>query len=528
MPWTLTIHTIDVGQGDASLIVADNGPGGPRRAMLVDGGHQRYGAIVMNYLTAAGAPGPARLPVDHFLASHYDTDHSSGIAALLTADNLYALVDLLAGVAIVQDDDLAGAPAPRTVARMAAATGTAAWGAYGAAANAANVAAAAAAVAVSAAATTAQATGIGLYNIVGPNAQPTLLWTSARRKQAATGAVNGLVAGRAAGAVGAAALLPYVRDGIRQGIESGVMPGARMDTGGRFAQTHVLDIGAAGQPPSNYVGGAAGILLLGGNQGTTVPGVNRMRTTVALGDEVLWNSGPNAMVPPAGAPAVFVVAAAGLVFQGNAPSIPVGGGSNGLSIGLLVRFNRLAFYTGGDLPSIGGEEPLMTYVMNNALQVPGGAVYPIPPRVVAFKCGHHGAAPSTSGPMLATAQPRNAMVSSGENSFDHPTQAVITRLDGAGSIQRYYLTNCRLPRVGVPRSNVVWTAAAPGADQRAVPGNKSRVAGDNAVDNLANPRHRGDIVITATQAGTVAVPSQYTVDYWEPFAAANFSQATNW
>jgi beta-lactamase superfamily II metal-dependent hydrolase len=93
MPWSLEIHHIDVGQGEATLILAlrRNAGGGviQRRAALIDGGLYGQGATVHGYLVAQHV---AQLNV--MVATHYDKDHYQGLRYLLNqagaAANLYA------------------------------------------------------------------------------------------------------------------------------------------------------------------------------------------------------------------------------------------------------------------------------------------------------------------------------------------------------------------------------------------------------------------------------------------------------
>ena len=64
MPWTLEIHHIDVGQGDATLIVARRIGGGLPpivRSVLIDGGEAIKGPDVHAYIT--GTAGLANLDV---------------------------------------------------------------------------------------------------------------------------------------------------------------------------------------------------------------------------------------------------------------------------------------------------------------------------------------------------------------------------------------------------------------------------------------------------------------------------------
>ncbi len=69
-PADVTIHCIDVGQGDATLIVSSSG-----RTLLFDGGDNGKGNSVVNpYLASLGIA-----DLDYMVASHYHADHIGGL-----------------------------------------------------------------------------------------------------------------------------------------------------------------------------------------------------------------------------------------------------------------------------------------------------------------------------------------------------------------------------------------------------------------------------------------------------------------
>lgn len=64
------IHCLDVGQGDATLVVSDSG-----QSMLIDGGENGLGAdIIVPYLTSLGIT-----ELDYMIATHYHSDHIGGL-----------------------------------------------------------------------------------------------------------------------------------------------------------------------------------------------------------------------------------------------------------------------------------------------------------------------------------------------------------------------------------------------------------------------------------------------------------------
>jgi beta-lactamase superfamily II metal-dependent hydrolase len=83
MTWSLAIHHIDlVGNGDATLIIADDTVGGhivTRRSALIDAGLVGHGAAVAAYLNAALGGDP----LDVVVSTHYDQDHVGGLRSLL-------------------------------------------------------------------------------------------------------------------------------------------------------------------------------------------------------------------------------------------------------------------------------------------------------------------------------------------------------------------------------------------------------------------------------------------------------------
>lgn len=69
-----TIHFIDVGQGDATLITTEDG-----ERLLVDGGRSK--SRIIDRLDALGVDG-----LDAILATHADADHIAGLVAVLEED----------------------------------------------------------------------------------------------------------------------------------------------------------------------------------------------------------------------------------------------------------------------------------------------------------------------------------------------------------------------------------------------------------------------------------------------------------
>ncbi len=485
--------------------------------MLIDGAEPVMGWWVYNYIAGLGLG----VPVNHMVLTHYNIDHSGGLRSILLADNLYDLANTLATVAAPY---AAAANRPRQIAGTAAAIGNAALGSYDG--NAGRVAAAVnnARAAVGAGYTDNQAATEGNRfaeqrgGPPGPPPVPSLIPAqSPRRRAAKAGAIE--AANQIAAGVGGAGLVAPIRTAIMTTLQLGMAAAARFNTGGDYAATHVIDLGD-GLPTmtAGWANAVAGRVSNYGN-GMRAPHCNRARTSppaLALGAEVLWNSGPLAMPAPAGAPTAYVVSRLSRVWQGqNNPPFQFGPalGDNDSSIGLLIRFNNFFYFTGGDLP-FQEEDPLIAAVMNPAFCLPNpGGLFPLPTNLASFKCSHHGAGTSTSQAFLNTGNPTSALISAGFNpAFEHPAVAVLTRLDNHASIEHFYLTNCNFDTAIVPAST------GPAVQQLLVPGNISRVSGDNNRNNIAPLRNRGDIVLTVTWAMSTTPPGpgrNYQVTFFD-------------
>lgn len=72
-PSHLEIHFIDVGQGDATLLLCDG------QTMLIDAGENDQGTVVQLYLQKRGVEG-----LDYVIGTHPDSDHIGGLDVIIT------------------------------------------------------------------------------------------------------------------------------------------------------------------------------------------------------------------------------------------------------------------------------------------------------------------------------------------------------------------------------------------------------------------------------------------------------------
>ncbi|MGN7479116.1 MBL fold metallo-hydrolase [Solibacillus silvestris] len=79
----MTVHFIDVGQGDSIFIQAPDG-----KTMLIDGGVKGAGKELVNYLKANGVE-----RLDYVVATHPDADHIGGLIAVLNSISIKEFID---------------------------------------------------------------------------------------------------------------------------------------------------------------------------------------------------------------------------------------------------------------------------------------------------------------------------------------------------------------------------------------------------------------------------------------------------
>lgn len=521
MPWKLEITQLDVGQGDSSLIIASNDTG-QVRSMLVDGGLIGYTGVVHRYvssrLNAVNASG-----LDHMVVSHFDADHVGGVRGLLEADNFSAICLCLATAATTAFAAAAPSSDARRTAAAGAAAAAAAWGGYAGVgfANHSDIAvqagAKAAQLALPDSNTPAENARAGA--VLGRRlaqeadaANPPLIKSSVSVGTAGTAAGYGAFSGKDNDPQ---RQLWFTQKTIANGI-AGALDWSLL-TGGIYRTTQVIDGGNIIGRPDKWDDIVGGSVLMWEDLFPRAPGPQRIRSSVnpqVLGTEILWNSGPNPVPAPAGAPAVFLMTGLGYVWGRQSGYPPIGGNNpNDLAIGLVVRFGNFFYFTAGDLPSV-GEELAVAKAKSTGFPNPqGGNNFAPATRFAAFKVGHHGSDGSTSDAYLQAANAGAVLISCGINTFGkdsdkHPTQTVIDRINAR--VPRYYLTNCKYETNHVP-------ASMGSHYQLADIGNQSRVCGDNANDNLAVHRYRGDAMVRLSEGESTGsgANQQFHVQYWD-------------
>ena len=75
-----SVHYIDVGQGDAALILCDN------KSMLIDGGKPNVSGIIYTYLNNQDIT-----HLDYIICSHANEDHVGGLSGALSAVSVGAV-----------------------------------------------------------------------------------------------------------------------------------------------------------------------------------------------------------------------------------------------------------------------------------------------------------------------------------------------------------------------------------------------------------------------------------------------------
>lgn len=482
MGWELTIDTIDVGQGESSLIVVKY-DGAIVRTMLIDGGKNNQAPVVNAYLDHWKISS-----VDVVVVSHYDDDHSGGIIELLKADNLYVLCEQVA-INVVNIVKKYGG-----LEQVAAATGATYAILIGAYKDCLQEAEKVAKEAVERVTKENKmdcggAVGIGLDTAICfkyGDLNDILLFPNSPKIKNISRCI-----GRKINQVGALEL--QLLNELYTNLWSYVRVKNRCCTVGKFRNSIIVDTGKTNGIPDAYRNYLDGDLMIASTW-RRIPWVRRRERIPNLGDEILRDpedmGGDNM-------PEMYVMAINKYIWPGKGP-IALAEDNNNDSIGLLLQFGSFYYYTGGDLP-IEGENIIATSIMNDKLQ---HRLFPVPTQgIAAFKCGHHGSHYSTSQCFLNTLKPKVALISCGDNSFGHPHQDVIDHLHEHLGIKYFFLTGCVYHRDHVPASPRE-KKEDPFQIQLKCVGNKSRVSGsDECKGNIRLYVYESDLTNNAGRFG---------------------------
>ncbi len=318
MALQLTIHTIDVEQGESALVVAADVAAGRHRTILIDGGQLGYAETVRNFIDSILRG--YGYPLDHILVSHYDKDHSGGVIGLLNADNMRVVSEAISNAVANAVQWAAAGTRPQQIACGAVAASATILGAY--CLNVNKILKMCQVVFPRAVGKTDdEAAEIGFnYALEHTNkleSFPALQVGETGRckniaKISSVAAAIAIASGNnpATAAFGAIFLL----------IGKTLPNQLRFDTGGRYCIVHLLDIGQPIWPQSTRYTPTrrSGKYITKANR-VVAPGVNRTRTMPAPEDEedeILWNSGAGPTPAPPHSPAIFCLAINSWVWQG--------------------------------------------------------------------------------------------------------------------------------------------------------------------------------------------------------------------
>ncbi len=525
MSWKLQILTLDVGQGESALVIVRNEASNQFKSMLIDAGLQRYGSKVDEAL----ARHLGNRQLDYLVTSHYDVDHSGGITFLLEADNYSSIaygianaVDQAVSQQIANQGRSQLALLGSTVGAFMGYTG----GAYDYGDNKASqelpgiidacIKKASATSDVNAAFKAAWDEGGDQLNRPELELNKFLLkYINSRTPR--------MLANEVYASVVANLNNPNRLTEIYHTVFRKIVPAAKGYVSTRIGDTDLMryakvmvydpgDIEIAGFPtasvPKAYQNAFQGIAMIKEYSSQSPLVGERTRITPGLGNELLgYRDTPNA-------PHVYCLAIGQQIYQ-KRNFITSQDGGNGVSIGLGFQFGKFAFFSGGDLPADGLEQIPGVFLR----QVAFGNLE----RIAAFKAGHHGSAGALNREFLTAAKPKVSVISCGDNSFGHPSQAVINLLHQDRNIENFFLTNCKEIRTYVPASNFIGGRRDP---NQLVPGIKSRVAGDNGIDTPNRKRgrnqfpkiHRGDIYLEVEEEGVSDAIDEpaFLIEYYEP------------
>jgi hypothetical protein len=316
MALQLTIHTTDVGQTESALVVAADVAAAQHRTILIDGGLLGYAETVRNFIDPILRG--YRYPLERILVSHYDKDHSGGVIGLLNADNMRVVSEAISNAVAKAVQWAAAGIRPQQIACGALAASATILGACGLAADQI-LTMCQVVFPLAVGKTDDEAAEIGsnyaLEHINKLQSFPTLPVSETGRgkniaKISSIAAAIAIASGNnpATAAFGAIFLL----------IAKALPNQPRFDTGGRYCNVHLIDIGQPiwpSQPAEISADAAMGQYATKANR-MIAPGVNRIGAMPARGDEILLNTGADPTPAPPHSPEIFCLAINSWVWQG--------------------------------------------------------------------------------------------------------------------------------------------------------------------------------------------------------------------
>jgi hypothetical protein len=316
MALQLTIHTTDVGQAESALVVAADVAAGRHRTILIDGGLLACAETARNFIDPILRG--YRYPLDRILVSHYDKDQSGGVIGLLNADNMRVVSEAISNAVAKAVQWAAKGIRPQQVACGALAASATILGACGLTAEQI-LTMCQVVFPLAVGKTDDEAAEIG-FNYAREHTSalqsfPTLQVGETGRgktiaKISSIAAAIAIASGNnpATAAFGAIFLL----------IAKTLPNQPRFDTGGRYCNVHLIDIGQPIWPSQSaeiHVDAATRQYATKAD-GMIAPGVNRTGAIPALGGEILWNTGTGPTPAPPHSPGTFCLAINSWVWQG--------------------------------------------------------------------------------------------------------------------------------------------------------------------------------------------------------------------
>lgn len=523
MPWELQIHTIDVAQGESALVIVKNQAQGQFYSMLIDGGLGQYGNVVDNYIS----PILEDRQLDYIVTSHYDNDHSGGITRLLRNDNMSQLVLSVTTRVFDQLDGNLGAEADDRF--LATSTVGSFLGYTSGGYNDGTIDGTAhydSCLLIAQVSRLGKGPDVPLATIINgavketmaqvrssygpPSARDLIKYYGSGKPSTIARRLAAFVVANKTALNLQVLMFNFLFDQFSPNNQ-GYFSTWIEDTGNtRYDQCQIFDPGDVddlGLPfgigdYTLYRNAVNGQCQVAGFTTGIVGENNRNRQIPVLGNNLIPTNPPGGGDPLqlAQAPHIYCLAVNRNVIHSNVQVSRDNG--NGISIGLGIQFGQFGFFTGGDLPADG-----LNMIPNAFLNRPQFGNLRL---IAAFKAGHHGSRHAISQNFLTAARPVSSVISCGYTQFGgnhnsvHPDQDTINLLQGQGTIVNYFLTNCKILRNFVPASDNA---------RQLIPGNKSRVAGDNgrdpgegnAPDGNPNPKvHRGNVVLYLNQAESVS------------------------